>query len=103
MHDLEKLILTDEYAQIRRCSPRTIEREREHGDGCPYIRIGRRIYYRRADIEEFIMAHVRGASHRPPMITHVEPSAPPVKRERTKTAGSRTARGSALYAPEDAA
>src|SRR5262245_39788659 len=102
MHDPERLITTNEYADIRNCSTRTIEREREQGDGCPYIRFGRRIYYRRADIEAFIMAHVHG-SRGPPATTHVEPSAPPPEREFKKPSGSRKGRGSALNVSGDAA
>ena len=49
-----------ECAAYRRCSLRTLDRERERGDGCPYIRIGTRIYYRASDVEEFILAHVCG-------------------------------------------
>jgi hypothetical protein len=49
-----------ECAEYRRCSIRTLDRERERGDGCPYIRIGARIYYRRCDVERFIAAHVCG-------------------------------------------
>jgi hypothetical protein len=49
-----------ECAAYRRCSQRTLDRERERGDGCPYVRIGARIYYRASDVEEFILAHVCG-------------------------------------------
>jgi hypothetical protein len=50
-----------EYAGYRRCSQRTVDRERERGDGCPYVRIGARIYYRPCDVERFIAAHVCGS------------------------------------------
>ena len=50
-----------EYARYRRCSVRTLDRERAEGRGCPYVRLGRRILYRRADIERHMEAHLRGA------------------------------------------
>jgi hypothetical protein len=55
------LMTPQEYARYRRCSLRTLDRERAVGQGCPYVRIGNRILYRRGDIERFIEAHVRGA------------------------------------------
>ena len=57
------LLTVRECADYRRCSIRTLDRERELGDGCPYVRIGSRIYYRRGDIDRFIAAHVRGGGY----------------------------------------
>jgi hypothetical protein len=57
-----ELMTPQEYARYRRCSLRTLDRERAVGQGCPYVRIGNRILYRRGDIERFIEAHVRGAN-----------------------------------------
>jgi hypothetical protein len=54
------LLTAKECADYRRCHVRTLERERELGNGCPYVRIGGRIYYRRSDIDQFIAAHVCG-------------------------------------------
>jgi hypothetical protein len=53
------LLTARECADYRRCSLRTLDRERELGSGCPYVRIGRRILYRRSDVERFIANHVR--------------------------------------------
>jgi hypothetical protein len=58
--DMPPLLTQREYARYRRCSIRTIERERADGRGCPYIRLGDRILYRRADIERYLDAHRRG-------------------------------------------
>ena len=58
MSEIE-LLTTDEYAQWRRCSSRTVERERATGGGCPYVRLGGRILYRRSDIERHIEKHIR--------------------------------------------
>jgi hypothetical protein len=52
------LLTARECADYRRCSLRTLDRERELGNGCPYVRIGGRIYYRRGDVDQFIADHV---------------------------------------------
>ena len=58
--DLFDLLLSQrEYAEIRRCSERTIERERASGTGCRYIKIGRGVRYKRADVLNFIEQHAR--------------------------------------------
>jgi hypothetical protein len=54
------LLTPQEYARYRRCSLRTLDRERADGRGCPYVRLGARVLYRRADIERYVEAHVRG-------------------------------------------
>jgi hypothetical protein len=53
------LLTSQEYARYRRCSLRTLDRERAEGRGCPYVRLGARVLYRRADIERYVEAHVR--------------------------------------------
>jgi Helix-turn-helix domain len=57
-----ELLTAKECADYRRCSLRTLDRERELGNGCPYVRIGGRIYYRRRDVDQFIAAHLCGGS-----------------------------------------
>ena len=59
------LLTAREYARYRRTSPRTLDRERAEGRGCPFIRLGGRILYRRADIEHYLEAQVRGGARRP--------------------------------------
>jgi hypothetical protein len=54
------LLTSEEYARYRRCSLRTVERERETGCGCPFVRLGGRVLYRGADIHRFIEQHLRG-------------------------------------------
>jgi excisionase family DNA binding protein len=56
----EELLTAGETANLLRCSLRTLDRERAEGRGCPFIRIGRRIRYRRSDLDAFITANVRG-------------------------------------------
>jgi hypothetical protein len=58
------LLTARECADYRRCSLRTLDRERELGTGCPYVRVGSRIYYRRGDVDQFIAAHVCGGDVR---------------------------------------
>jgi hypothetical protein len=53
------LLTQGEYAKIRRCSERTIERERASGTGCRYIKIGRGVRYKQADVLDFIERHAR--------------------------------------------
>jgi hypothetical protein len=60
------LLKQGEYAEIRKCSERTIERERGNGTGCRYIKIGRAVRYRRHDILEFIARHARYSTSEPP-------------------------------------
>jgi hypothetical protein len=59
MHDVDELLTVQEYARIRRCSVRTLERERINGTGCKYIKIGRAVRYRRHDILDHIERHAR--------------------------------------------
>ena len=56
----ETLLTARETARYLRCSLRTLDRERADGRGCPFVRIGGRIRYRRADVEAFVKAHLRG-------------------------------------------
>jgi hypothetical protein len=53
----DRLRTEREYAEYRRSSTRTIQRERADGTGCPFIRIGSRIFYLQADIDQFVDAH----------------------------------------------
>ena len=60
---MKKLYTAKEYCRdIRRCSPKTAERERIAGNGPPFVLIGRRIYYREEDIEEFVASRVRNST-----------------------------------------
>lgn len=54
-------LTTAEFARLRRCSLRTLDRERATRRGCPYVKLGARVLYRRADIKRFIEAHIRVA------------------------------------------
>ena len=56
-----KLLTEREYADLRGCSVRTLQREREDGSGCSFIRFKRQVRYRPQDIVQFIEVHVQGA------------------------------------------
>ena len=56
---IKPLLRAKEYAEIRGCSTRTEQRERETGIGCPYIAIGRSIRYRPEDVEKFIISKLQ--------------------------------------------
>jgi hypothetical protein len=55
-----ELLTPQEYAHVRRSSIRTLDRERAEGRGCPFVRLGSRIFYRRRDIDRYIETQVRG-------------------------------------------
>ena len=59
------LLTQDEYAALRRCSPRTLERERANGTGCQHVKIGRSVRYRRCDVLDFIERHIRLSTSAP--------------------------------------
>ena len=65
MEDLDQLLTTAEYARERKCSERTVERERTSGTGCKFVKIGRAVRYRRRDILDFIARHVRASTSEP--------------------------------------
>lgn len=50
------LIAESEYAAQRGVSLRTVQRERAQRIGPPYIRLGRKIFYRPAAIDEWLIA-----------------------------------------------
>jgi Helix-turn-helix domain len=68
---MRKLYTPQEYAEVRQCSLKTLERERTAGTGCPYALIGRRIYYREEDIEAFLAGRVRRSTSEPPAVNAV--------------------------------
>jgi hypothetical protein len=85
-----ELLTPKETAKRRRCSVRKLDRERAEGRGPQYVRIDDRVFYRSADIEEFIAAHVCGGKHASAAVatdTPLSPSvAPPRRRGRPRKA-----------------
>ncbi len=61
-HDVAWLRPQD-LADRWRVSTRTLERWRAAGDGPDWLRIGKKVVYRRADIRAFEAAQLRAPSH----------------------------------------
>lgn len=60
MHDTSALLSTRDAASYLGLSHRTLEKWRTRGVGPAYSRIGRRVVYRRADLDQFVAAGVVG-------------------------------------------
>jgi len=57
-----------EFAELRGCAKVTLDTERSRGGGVPYTRMGKRVFYRGAEIEKFLlMQQRRSASDKPGM------------------------------------
>ena len=54
----DTLLTPGEAAQYRRNSRSTLAKERMRGDGPAFLRIRGRIFYRKADIDDFLQRHV---------------------------------------------
>ena len=52
------LLTQPETAEKTRLSERTLERHRLTGTGPKFVRLGRRVLYRREDVEEWIAANI---------------------------------------------
>jgi hypothetical protein len=65
MRDPNELLTGDEYARERKCSLRTVERERTTGTGCTFIKIGRSVRYRWGDVLAFLQLHARQSTSEP--------------------------------------
>ena len=60
---IENDLLTEaEAARLRRQSIRTLQAERVRGGGCPFVKLGRSVRYRRADVLRFIEANVKAST-----------------------------------------
>jgi hypothetical protein len=55
---MQPLLTQREAADALRLSERTLERYRVSGDGPPFVRAGKRIMYRPADLDGWVKAHV---------------------------------------------
>jgi excisionase family DNA binding protein len=56
---LEPLVTVNEAAEILRCSRHSLNRWRLVGGGPRFVRVGRRVRYRRTDLAAFIAASTR--------------------------------------------
>jgi hypothetical protein len=64
--DPDELITESEAARLRRQSERTLQSERQRGDGCPFVKLGHSVRYRRADVLAFIVANIRTCTSETP-------------------------------------
>jgi len=55
---MDELLTSQEVARIRKCPELTIRKERMLGRGIPFVKIGRSVRYRRADVEAFFEANL---------------------------------------------
>jgi hypothetical protein len=58
----DPLLTESEAAQMRRQSTRTLQAERLRGGGCPYVKLGRNVRYRRSDVVAYIESHLRAST-----------------------------------------
>ena len=58
----ETFLTQEEAARVLRLSPRTLERHRLTGNGPPFVKIGRRVLYRRSDIDDWAESHTFGST-----------------------------------------
>ena len=56
-------LLEHELAHRWRLSVRTLQRWRRAGSGPAFLRLGRRVAYRLADVEHFETVHLRAGAH----------------------------------------
>lgn len=52
------LLTQSEAAELLRLSERTLERSRVSGFGPPFCKLGRRVLYRQADLDQWIASRV---------------------------------------------
>ena len=55
-----QLLTEKEVQQIFGLNARTLQRERSLGMGIPYVKIGKRVRYKRDDVEKHIERHTVG-------------------------------------------
>jgi excisionase family DNA binding protein len=59
------LLTQAETAELLRLSERTLERWRVQGGGVPFVKLGRRVVYRRIDIDKWVASHVVSSTSEP--------------------------------------
>jgi hypothetical protein len=62
---LEPLFTVNEAAAILRCSASSLNKWRLTGQGPPFVRVGARVRYRRADLAAFIATSTRNSTSDP--------------------------------------
>ena len=56
----QQLLTEKEVQKVFGLNTRTLQRERNLGMGIPYVKIGKRVRYKRSDIEKYINQHTVG-------------------------------------------
>ena len=59
------LLDQDRLAKLLGCSARTLERQRLEGTGVPFVRVGRLVRYRLADVQNYLAERVRTSTSIP--------------------------------------
>jgi hypothetical protein len=62
IRELDKLLTETEAAELRRQSVRTLQSERLHGGGCPFVKLGRSVRYRLSDVLKFIESRISNST-----------------------------------------
>jgi len=58
---MDEIMTPEELSEYAKRSLKTLEADRLHRRGIPYVKIGRQVRYRRSDIEAYLAANtVRG-------------------------------------------
>lgn len=57
--DLQDYLTTDQAAGYTKLAASTLTKKRLYGDGPAYSKIGRRVVYRRADLDHWLDGHRR--------------------------------------------
>lgn len=60
-----ELLTTEEAAKYLRLSPRTLERYRVTGEGPRFLKVGRLVFYRQSDLDEWLKNKSRGSTSDP--------------------------------------
>ena len=55
-----ELLSEKEVAKIYKINVRTLQRERSLGIGIPYVKLGKRVRYKRGDVEKYLKHHTVG-------------------------------------------
>ena len=55
-----ELLSEKEVAKIYKINVRTLQRERSMGIGMPYVKLGKRVRYKRGDVEKYLKHHTVG-------------------------------------------
>ena len=93
-HDL---MTTEEAALYVRLSPRTLERYRVTGEGPQFLKVGRLVFYRRCDLDDWLEKTVRRSTSDPGPETEQETK----KRKARRGATTRQAKRRNRRPPSD--